>query len=253
MQITILGSGTSTGIPMVGCNCRVCSSKDARDQRTRSSLLIRYNDRTILVDTSTDLRQQALQSGINCIDAVLYTHSHADHVNGIDDLRGFHFINKKVIPCYASGMTLSILMSGFKYIFQEYDDSGYAPLLTAHVVNSPFELFGRTVVPIPLVHGKTTSLGYRIGACAYLTDCSSIPDSSLPLLEGVQVLVIDSLRWTAHPSHFNIDGAMAATRPLGIPRVILTHLTHEVAHSDEAALPPGFEFAYDGLEIELQP
>jgi phosphoribosyl 1,2-cyclic phosphate phosphodiesterase len=251
MKITILGSGTSTGIPMVGCGCRVCSSKDARDQRTRSSLLIRYNNHAILVDTSTDLRQQALQSGINRIDAVLFTHAHADHINGIDDLRGFHFMHKEIIPCFASSATLAVLMSCFRYIFQEYDDSGYAPLLTAHEISSPFELFGRTVVPIPLVHGKTVSFGYRIGSCAYLTDCSAIPESSLKLLEGVQLLVIDGLRWTVHPSHFNIESAMAVTRPLGIPRVILTHLTHEVAHSDEATLPPGFEFAYDGLEIDL--
>lgn len=251
MKITILGSGTSTGIPMVGCGCRVCSSTDPRDRRSRCSLLIHYQNHTILVDTSTDLRHQALLHGIKRIDAVLYTHAHADHVNGIDDLRGFHFLHKEVIPCFGSRATLKVLQHSFRYIFQEYNDSGYAPLMTAHEVTAPFELFGATVVPVPLLHGKTASCGYRIGPFAYLTDCSAIPDSSLALLEGLQVLVIDGLRRTAHPSHFNIETAMAAAGRLGVPRVILTHLTHEVAHAEGGLLPPGFEFAYDGLELQL--
>ena len=148
--------------------------------------------------------------------------------------------------------TLSILQSGFSYIFNEHEGSGYAPLLAAHEINAPFELFGRQVIPVPLLHGKTTSFGYRIGSFAYLTDCSAIPVSSLALLEGLEVLVIDGLRWTAHPFHFNIEGAMAAARQLGVPRVIMTHLTHEVAHADGRSLPPGFEFAYDGMELDLQ-
>ena len=251
MKITILGSGTSTGVPMVGCSCRVCSSDDPRDRRTRASILIRHQERTILVDTSTDLRRQALQQGIRSIDAVLFTHSHADHVNGIDDLRGFYFLHREIIPCYASSSTLEILQAGFKYIFQEHESSGYSPLLAAHEINAPFELFDLNIIPVPLIHGKTTAFGYRIGSFAYLTDCSAIPDSSMKLLMGLDLLIIDGLRWTEHPFHFNIEGAIAIARQLEAPRVILTHLTHEITYSEGNKLPHGFEFAYDGMEFDL--
>ena len=217
---------------MVGCSCPVCSSDDPRDTRTRASLLIDYNDHTVLVDTSTDLREQALRQHIRRIDAVLFTHAHADHVNGIDDLRGFHFIHKEVIPCFASRTTLHTLQSAFGYIFKENKGSGYAPLLAAHEISAPFELFDQTIIPIPLQHGKTSSLGYRIGNFAYLTDCSAIPEPSLELLQGVELLVIDGLRWTEHPFHFNIPGAIAAARHIKAPRTIMTHLTHEIAYSE---------------------
>lgn len=252
MKITILGCGTSTGVPMVGCNCPVCTSDDPRDKRTRASLLICYNDHTVLVDTSTDLRKQALRLHIRRIDAVLFSHAHADHVNGIDDLRGFHFLHKEIIPCFASLETLETLQSGFSYIFKEHDCSGYTPLLAAHVISAPFELFGQTIIPIPLQHGRTFSLGYRIGNFAYLTDCSAIPERSLELLQGLDLLIIDGLRWTEHPFHFNITGAIAAARQLNVPRTILTHLTHQIAYSERNKLPPGFEFAYDGMEFDLQ-
>ena len=251
MKITILGSGTSTGVPMVGCGCRVCSSDDLRDRRTRASLLIRHNGRTILIDTSSDLRQQVLREGVKKIDAVFFTHTHADHVNGIDDLRGFYFLHKEVIPCFASHGALDTLQAGFGYIFREQESSGYTPLLTPHEISGPFELFGLQIIPVPLVHGRTTALGYRIGSFAYLTDCSSIPDSSLKLLEGLNLLIIDGLRWSNHPFHYNIDGAIAAAGKIRAARVILTHLTHEVAYSEGCKLPPGFEFAFDGMEFDL--
>ena len=252
MKITILGSGTSTGVPMVGCECPVCTSDDSRDKRTRASLLVSYNDHTVLIDTSTDLREQALRHQIKRIDAVLFSHAHADHVNGIDDLRGFHFLHKDIIPCFASRTTLDTLLSGFSYIFNEHEGSGYSPLLAAHEVTVPFELFGETVIPIPLLHGRTESLGYRIGAVAYLTDCSSIPETSLELLHGLELLIIDGLRWTEHPFHFNITGAIAAARQIQARRTVLTHLTHQLAHAEENKLPPGFELAYDGMEFDLQ-
>jgi phosphoribosyl 1,2-cyclic phosphate phosphodiesterase len=236
---------------MVGCSCPVCLSKDARDTRTRTSLLIRHDNRNILVDTSTDLRSQALREGLQHIDAVLFTHSHADHVNGIDDLRGFHFLHRELIPCYASGPTLAILLNGFGYIFNENKGSGYAPLLKPHQISGPFDLFGLTVIPVPLEHGNIASLGYRVGRFAYLTDCNAIPATSLPLLEGLDVLVIDGLRWNPHPSHFNIESAIAATGRLKPGRTVLTHLSHDVLYADGRKLPPGFEFAYDGMEFEI--
>lgn len=252
MKITILGCGTSTGVPMVGCGCPVCTSDDPRDKRTRASLLMCYNDHTVLVDTSTDLREQALRQHIRRIDAVLFTHAHADHVNGIDDLRGFHFIHKEIIPCFASRQTLETMQAGFSYIFNEHEGSGYTPLLAAQEICAPFELFGQVIIPIPLLHGKTFSLGYRIGNFAYLTDCSAIPEASLELLQGLELLIVDGLRWTEHPFHFNILGAIAAARQLRAPRTILTHLTHEVSYSEESKLPPSFEFAYDGMEFDFQ-
>jgi phosphoribosyl 1,2-cyclic phosphate phosphodiesterase len=251
MEITILGSGTSTGVPMVGCSCPICGSDDPRDKRTRASLLIRYNDHNILVDTSTDLREQALREHILRIDAVLFTHAHADHVNGIDDLRGFHFLHKEIIPCYAARPTLNTLQNGFSYIFSEHESSGYTPLLEAHETSAPFDLFGRTIIPIPLQHGKTVSTGYRIGDFAYLTDCSEISEQSMELLQGLKLLIIDGLRWVEHPFHFNISGAIAAARKLKVPRTVLTHLTHQIAHSEENRLPPGFELAYDGMKFDL--
>lgn len=253
MKITILGSGTSTGVPMVGCSCRVCSSDDPRDNRTRSSLLIRYHDKNILVDTSTDLRQQALKNGISGIDAVFFTHSHADHVNGIDDLRGFYFMHKKIVPCFASAATLETLLSGFNYIFHEQENSGYSPLLENHEINSPIDLFGLNIVPIPLIHGTMDALGYRIGRFAYLTDCSAIPYTSMQLLHGLDLLIIDGLRWTEHRCHFNIDGAVSVARQIGATRVVLTHLTHEISYSESSKLPVGFELAYDGMEFDLTP
>ena len=250
MKFTILGSGTSTGVPMVGCKCRVCSSGDPRDRRTRASLLIRHNSKNILLDTSTDLRRQALREGISRVDAVLFTHAHADHVNGIDDLRGFHFLHKEVVPCFASSATLDILKTGFSYIFNEYHGSGYTPLLQPSEISGPFELFGLTIIPIPLEHGKTSALGYRVGNVAYLTDCSAIPQGSIPLLTGLNVLIIDGLRWSPHPFHFNIEAAIAASQQLNPRRTILTHLTHEVAYADRTKLPPGVEFAYDGMMFD---
>jgi len=251
MKVTILGSGTSTGVPMVGCRCRVCSSDDPRDKRTRASLLIQHNGRNILIDTSTDLRIQALREGIERIDAVLFTHSHADHVNGIDDLRGFHFLHKEIIPCFGSRVTLDTLLAGFSYIFHEYEGSGYTPILKPVEVAEPFELFGLTVIPVPLMHGRTQALGFRIGSFAYLTDCNGIPPASLGLLGGLDLLVVDGLRWKSHPFHFNIEEAIAATRPLKPVRTLLTHLSHDVLFTDGAALPQGYEFACDGMTFDI--
>lgn len=236
---------------MVGCDCPICSSEDPRDKRTRASILISYNDHSVLVDTSTDLREQALRQHIRRIDAVLFSHAHADHINGIDDLRGFHFLHKDIMPCFAARATLDTLQNSFSYIFSEQEGSGYPPLLTPHEISAPFELFGQVITPIPLRHGRTFSLGYRIGNFAYLTDCSAIPEPSFALLHGLELLVIDGLRWAEHPCHFNINGAIAAAGLIASSRTILTHLTHQIAYSEGSKLPPGVELAYDGMEFDL--
>lgn len=250
MKITILGSGTSTGVPMVGCHCPVCTSSDPKDTRSRASILIEVSDRFILIDTSPDLRRQALTNAIPHIDAVFFTHTHADHVNGIDDLRGYHLLHKRVIPCYGTRETLDQITSNFSYIFSGAPHGGYTPLLEPHPVSGPFTLFGQTVTPVPLIHGCAHSTGYRIGNVAYLTDCSRIPDTSMLLLSGLDILILDALRYTTHVSHFNIEESLQVVRALQPRRAVLTHLTHEVAHRDGKKLPPGVEFAFDGMILQ---
>jgi phosphoribosyl 1,2-cyclic phosphate phosphodiesterase len=213
--------------------------------------MVETGGRTIIVDTSTDLRQQALREGIERIDAVLFTHSHSDHVNGIDDLRGFHFIHRTIVPCYGDDATVSAIVSRFPYIFKGLEVEGYAPLMEARTIDGPFKLFGCRITPVPLKHGHLSATGYRFNNAAYLTDCSEIPDSSLQLLEGLELLIIDALRYTPHENHFNIDEALKVIAAIGPKRAVLTHLTHEVSHSDSAKLPAGSEFAYDGLTFEL--
>ncbi|SNB47913.1 GPMC system MBL fold metallohydrolase [Geobacter sp. DSM 9736] len=250
MKITILGSGTSTGVPMVGCRCNVCTSTDRRDKRTRASILVETEGHYLLVDTSTDLRKQAIRAGIPHIDAVFFTHAHADHIHGIDDMRGFHFIHKRVIPCYGERETMEAIMEKFPYIFDGLERAGYAKLLQPHIIEGPVALAGCRITPVPLRHGSMPATGYRFNDAAYLTDCSLIPDTSLPLLENLELLIIDGLRYTPHPHHFNIDGALDMVRKLNPKRAILTHLTHEVPYSDGRNLPPGIELAYDGLSID---
>jgi phosphoribosyl 1,2-cyclic phosphate phosphodiesterase len=167
MILTILGSGTSTGVPMVGCGCLVCTSEDPHDTRTRCSLLIEHCGRNILIDTSTDLRIQALRENISRIDAVLYTHSHADHINGIDDLRGFNFIHRTVVPCYGNQETMATITANFSYIFSSKEDAGYRQLLHPNTIDAPFELFGLSITPVPLRHGSGDATGYRFGNVAY--------------------------------------------------------------------------------------
>lgn len=251
MKLVILGSGTSTGVPMVGCSCPVCASQDPHDKRSRTSLLVESEGRTIIVDTSTDLRQQALREQIRRIDAVLFTHSHADHVNGIDDLRGFHFIHRNIVPCYGDFATIAEIIDRFPYIFKGLETEGYAPLLEAHTIASPFDLFGCRITPVPLIHGHLRSTGYRFNNAAYLTDCSALPQSSLPLLSGLDLLIIDALRYTPHENHFNIDEALQVIHEIRPGRAVLTHLTHEVSHNASKSLPPGAEFAYDGMTFDL--
>jgi len=251
MKITILGSGTSTGIPMVGCHCQVCESTDLRDKRTRASILVECSGQRILVDTCTDLRRQMLREAVPQIDAVLLTHTHADHIHGIDDLRGFHFIHRRVIPCYGSPETMARVTASFAYIFEGLSSEGYSPLMTPFTLEAPIELCGCTVQPVPIYHGSLKATGYRFDNAAYLTDCSEIPEPSLQLLQGLDLLIIDALRYSPHPNHFNIEGALQVVRQLRPRRTLLTHLTHEVHHSDGARLPEGVEFAYDGMTIEL--
>lgn len=251
LTLTILGSGTSTGVPVIGCRCAVCRSDSAENRRTRCSALLQWAGRIVLIDTATDFRQQALRERLERIDAVLFTHTHADHVHGIDDLRTFTS-KGNALPVFGSAESMESLRRAFGYIFSDAADPGYRPRLTLQPVSGPFPLFGRSVVPVPLTHGPGRSFGYRVGGAAYLTDCSAVPAASLELLDGVELLVIDALRFTAHDSHFNVSEAIAMARRIGAPRTLLTHLSHEIDHWRHGAdLPEGVEFAFDGQQVTL--
>lgn len=252
LKFTILGSGTSTGVPVLGCHCAVCESPDPRNNRTRCSALLEWGSQKILIDTATDFRQQALREQIEHIDAVLFTHAHADHVHGIDDLRTFTFHREEAIPIYASASVLTRIKGLFSYIFSDTDAPGYRPRLQGHTIDGPFQLFGQKVIPVPLLHGPGESLGYRVGNLAYIVDCSAIPESSCDLLQGLEVMVIDALRFREHDSHFNIAQAIEIAEKLQVKRTLLTHLTHDIDYSrHNEGLPDGVEFAYDGLSLTL--
>ena len=252
MDITILGSGTSTGVPMLGCSCEVCRSPDPMDSRTRCSALISFGGQNIVIDTTTDFRQQALREGVDHVDAVLYTHAHADHVHGIDDLRAFNMASGAAIPIYGLPSTMGLIQRNFHYIFGGEVASKFRPRLVPWTLGGDLVLCGLPVEPLPLQHGDGVSCGYRIGPFAYVTDCNAIPESSLARLGNLELLVIDGLRFRAHPTHFTIDEAVAVARRLGARRTVLTHICHEVAHRrDSAQLPEGVEFAYDGQRFAL--
>lgn len=247
-----LGSGTSNGVPMIGCDCAVCTSDDPADRRTRPGIVVRCGHRVILIDTGPELRLQCIANGISRADAVLYTHHHADHVAGLDDLRGFNWAMQEAIDVYATESTAAHLQKMFRYAFE--DDPEYpssTPALRLHILDdSPIDLCGVRVVPIPLLHGPLPVLGFRFGGFAYCTDCSEIPASSLKLLEGLEVLILDAVRIRPHPTHFNLSQAVEAARRVGARRTFFTHISHELPHvQTNAELPEGMELAYDGMRL----
>lgn len=256
MLVVILGSGTSTGVPMIGCDCRVCRSPDPRNHRTRASLWIHVLGIHLLVDTSTDLRIQALREGLRRIDAVLYTHAHADHVHGIDELRSYnHLAEGKAIPCYGAPRILDQIRRRFAYIFDGTSTMPvqWRPRLELCPVEGPFRIGPVLVTPIPIFHGPGRMIyGYRIGGLAYLTDCSGIPPESYSLLKDLDVLILDATRYRAHPTHLNLQEALDLAGKLQARQTILTHLSHDYDHAQvETTLPEGVCLAYDGMRWEM--
>jgi phosphoribosyl 1,2-cyclic phosphate phosphodiesterase len=256
LRVTLLGTGTSHGVPMIGCECAVCRSSDPRDRRTRPSILLEVDSplggvRSVLVDTATDLREQALTHRISRVDAILFTHSHADHILGLDEVRRFNVIQKAPIPCYADERTLDDLRRTFAYIFNPPPTGGGVPKITLFRIGGPFVLGALEIVPVPLLHGHRPILGFRIGEFAYLTDCSRIPDESWPLLDGVRTVVLDALRDRPHPTHFSVAEALEAVARLSPERAYFTHICHDLPHAATCArLPAGVQLAYDGLVLE---
>jgi len=254
VEVIVLGSGTSHGVPMIGCECAVCTSDDPRDKRTRPSIYVRFRAARILVDTSPELRMQCLANGIREVDAVLFTHHHADHVAGLDDLRRFNWIMKRAVPCYGTERTLTAIRRMFAYAFEPAADSPHSrPQLDLHTIDhAPFEVRGERIVPIPLLHGPMPVLGFRFGRFAYCTDCSAIPAESMALLCDLDVLILDALRPTPHPTHLSVDQAVDLARRIGATRTYFTHMAHQLRHVEtNGSLPSGFELAYDGLRISM--
>ena len=252
VQITVLGSGTSSGVPTIGCDCEVCQSPDPRDKRLRPSILLRYADRNVVIDTTPDFRAQVLRAGIRRLDAVLYTHAHADHILGLDDVRPFNFFQKQLIPLYATEETFAVIRRVFCYAFEAPGESS-APRLDLRTLDGGvFELFGMEFLPIRLDHGKGVTYGFRFGRAAYLTDHSRVPDESKAQLAGLDVLFLDALRRRPHPTHTTLDDAIALAGELGARRTYFTHMCHDLHHErTEALLPGNIRLAYDGLELEV--
>jgi phosphoribosyl 1,2-cyclic phosphate phosphodiesterase len=255
LAITVLGSGTSVGVPTVGCECKVCRSEDARDKRLRPSVLVSYRGRNVLIDTTPDFRYQALRAEIGRIDAVLYTHSHADHIMGLDDLRPFNFLQRETIPIYASPVHLNYLKRVFPYIFDDSPSESSRPRITAHEFadDKPIELFGLAFHPLRLSHGKGLSYGFRFGRAAYLTDHSEIPAESLSHLNDLDVLFLDALRHNPHPTHSTVNQSLKTVEQLRPQRAFFTHISHDLGHErTEQQLPENVRLAYDTMRVTVQ-
>ena len=254
LKITVLGSGTSSGVPTIGCNCGVCLSTDPRDKRLRPSVLLSYLDHNVVVDTTPDFRAQILRARPARLDAIVYTHWHADHILGLDDVRPFNYHQGARIPIYASRQALAVIERVFSYVFDNRRRSTSIPQLDVNVIDeTPFEIGGLQFEPIPLAHGPDTIFGFRFGSVAYLTDHSDIPEASLARLGGLDVLFLDALRHRPHPSHSTVSASIETALKLKPKRTFFTHMSHDVGHAaTEATLPPGIFLAYDGLEIEVR-
>jgi phosphoribosyl 1,2-cyclic phosphate phosphodiesterase len=254
LKITVLGSGTSMGVPTIGCQCEVCTSDDPRDNRLRPSILVRYGGHNIVIDTTPDFRTQALRAKIMRLDAVLFTHEHADHIMGLDDVRPFNFRQKASIPIFGSAITLTAIRRSFQYIFNDGLSESSIPKLDAHTIDgSSFDLFGLEFRPLRLRHGRGEVYGYRFGSAAYLTDHSEIPPEAMRELRGLDVLFLDALRHKPHPTHSTVERSTAIAEELAARRTYFTHICHELPHArTEHGLPPHIRLAYDGLELVVE-
>jgi len=251
MKITFLGTGTSVGIPRIACDCAVCRSDDPKNERLRCSLLIENGGQNILIDTTPDLRTQALRHDIRKVDAVLFTHGHADHLHGLDDVRCYCIERDAPLPCYADQLTTERITHVFDYAFKTGNPS-FVPQLSLHPIDGPFALCGLEIEPLTVFHGRMPVLTFRLGDFAYATDCNSIPPESMSRLEGLDTLVLDALRDREHPTHFSVDQALRVVEQLRPRRALFTHIAHELDHRTVCAqLPENVELAYDGQVLEF--
>ena len=251
--LTVLGSGTSMGVPTVGCQCRVCHSTDPHDRRTRPSIMVEYDSRCVLIDTTPDFREQAIREHITRLDAVLYTHAHADHILGLDDLRPLSFKAADKIPLYAYPSTAEALQKIFRYIFDsDYKYGGIARVQMNHI-NGSLELFGAKFEPITVLHGDAEIHGYRFGSAAYLTDFSEIPPASMERLRNLDILFLDALRHRPHPTHSTVANSLRLVEELQPRRAFFTHISHDLPHEEtNRSLPQNVRLAHDGLKLEFE-
>jgi phosphoribosyl 1,2-cyclic phosphate phosphodiesterase len=241
------------GVPTLGCHCAVCESQDPLDKRMRPSVLLGYGKHNIVIDTTPDFRLQAMRSRMDRLDAVIYTHGHADHILGLDDIRPYNLKQKSAIPVYAAADTLATLWRQFSYIFDDSPTDSLVPGVELHAIDGPFELFGMKVVPVAALHGQQPVLGFQFGKAAYLTDFIRVPESSKELLRGLDDLILDALRYVPHPMHSNVEQSLALVEELRPKRAWFTHICHDLGHAEtNARLPNNVQLAYDGLQFGVE-
>jgi phosphoribosyl 1,2-cyclic phosphate phosphodiesterase len=257
LSIRVLGSGTSSGVPTIGCSCAVCHSDDPRDTRLRPSILIRHRDasgaeRNILIDTTPDFRAQMLTARIARLDAIVYTHGHADHILGMDDVRPFNY-RQGTIPIYAAPDTFAVIRRVFTYAFEVKDRGTHVPQLDVNLIgDETFDVCGLLFEPVPVMHGKEKILGFRFGNAAYLTDHSDVPEESMKKLKGLDVVFLDALRHRPHPTHSTLAASVELARRIHAHRTYFTHMCHDLPHAaTEQELPPEIRLAYDGMELTV--
>ncbi|MCD7896937.1 MAG: MBL fold metallo-hydrolase [Planctomycetaceae bacterium] len=250
---TFLGTDTSTGVPMAGCDCRVCRSPDIVDKRHRSSAVVSHKGKNVVIDTGPEFRVQALCAGLDNVAAVLVTHDHADHLHGLDDIRAYSLFKNTEVPVWGSAATLATVRHRFGYIWNAPQVGGGLPAITLHEADKPFRAGGMVFIPVPIFHGTLPILGYRVGDLAYLTDVSSIPDSSFRLIDNIETLIVSAVRMENHPTHMSIPETIELHERLRPRRTFLTHLTHSFTHRELGErLPSGMAPAYDGLQIKVR-
>ena len=251
--LTVMGSGTSMGVPTIGCDCAVCHSADPHDRRTRPSILLEYAGKSVLIDTTPDFREQALREGLRRLDAVLYTHAHADHILGLDDVRPLSFDRPEKIPLYARTADGEVLQRVFRYIFDADYKFGGLARVELRAINGSFDLFGARFEPVKVIHGEAEILGFRFGQAAYLTDLSEIPEESYSKLTGLDILFLDALRHKPHPTHSTVENSLRIVERVKPRRAFFTHICHDLPHeATNAALPPHVRLSYDGMKLEFE-
>ena len=251
MKVTFLGTGTSIGVPRIGCHCPVCASDDPKNKRLRCALHLVHEGHSLLVDTGPDLRTQALRYQIDRVDAVLFTHGHADHLHGLDDVRCYCFGRDEPLPCYADQRTIDRIERVFDYAFDKNAPST-TPQIALHPIEGPFTICDLNIEPLTVYHGRAPVLAFRIDNFAYVTDTNRIPEETMDRLRGLDILVLDALRYKEHPTHFNVEQALEIVAALKPAQTYFTHMAHELDHhKTNAELPAGVELAYDGLVLEI--